>query len=242
MTAEEAAEKGAFAEPKRLTKSSTGDIIKSSPWLPRGNHMSPEQFYELRNHGAQYGISFSGLKRSDSDPVLIREAIDSAGAVLLRYPELQNSTYGQIVFYISQSMNNDDYALVNPDRPNVIYLNANAYRDLETLKTDYSKYVKSGRFPKGTTYNSIAVHELGHFYQHVHEMSNEEIITIAKEALPKDNAEPLFKYLNKHLSKYSAEYEDGSEIISEVFADFFTSNSPTDFSKAFIDILEKRRR
>jgi hypothetical protein len=91
--------------------------------------------------------------------------------------------------------------------------------------------VNEGFFPKGTTYRSIVVHELGHRYGDLHEI---DCLTIGKEVGGFDSNIQLFQFLKENISIYSSSFSDGSEIISECFSIVFSGTEKNKFALKFV--------
>lgn len=245
MSAREAAEKGAFSSPKRLTNEPKNDILKSegkkSVWLPKGNPISHNEFVDLRSYAKSKGFSLIGFKNADVAIDLIREELDEAEKIISLFPELLGDERRKLSINLSDYMDDEDYAQIRQSTPNIIDFNANAFRSKERLREDYNRQVNEKWFVQGTSYRSIIVHELGHRYQRTNGITNQQIVDIALRAGNFSTREELFRYLDTNLSQYSAAYTDGREIISEVFSDYFTNQKPSEFSKIFVDELLKLR-
>ena len=128
---------------------------------------------------------------------------------------------------MSNSLSAEDFAITHG---RVITLNANAYRDVNLLQTEYQKLVDEGWFVKGTDYRAIIHHEFGHVVAEMYKINS---IKIACEITKLSVIETL-DCIEPELSLYATSYEDGGEIIAEVFADMSTSN-PSKFSREFYE-------
>ncbi|MGN0632541.1 MAG: hypothetical protein ACI4JW_01585 [Oscillospiraceae bacterium] len=234
---------------KRIDKSEKSGIMNLKKrlssdkieWLPKGENISAENFKILRDYVNSAGFLIQGLKKSDVDINLMKEIIDSSLDVLNAFPELKGTERKHLTIILSETMLNNDFASTNKKHTHIIELNINAFRNAKKLEYEYNKLVDEKWFVQGSSYNSIIKHELGHLYQLIHNISDEQIVEIAMKITNIDNRKSLFSYLKANLSEYSASYKDGSEIISEVFSDFFGSKNPTYFSREFISELLKMR-
>lgn len=218
-------------------KDSSSDKIQ---WLPKGKNMSKEEFRELRDYASSKGIALTGFKTSDADTQLIKNEIDSISKIVEMFPELMGNKRKPLTLALNEYMDSNDFAMTSRRMPNIVQLNADAFRNKEKLEEEYDKLVQSGWFVQGTNYKSIVKHELGHLYQAVHHIKDEEIVQIAMNVSEADNKKDLFQFLKSHLSTYSSDFSDGSEIISEVFSDFFSNTVPTEFSQKFMKKLFER--
>jgi len=219
-------------------KDSSSDKIQ---WPAKGKNLSKEDFRTLRDYAASKGVALTGFKTSDADVQLIKDELDSISQIVKMFPELLGNNRKPLTFALDEYMDSNDFAITNRRMPNVVRLNADAFRNLEKLKEEYGKLVQNGWFVQGTDYKSIVKHELGHLYQAVHHIRDDEIIRIAMKASETNNKSELFQFLKKYLSAYSSDFSDGSEIISEVFSDFFSNARPTKFSLEFMKELLKGR-
>lgn len=206
-------------------------------WFPKGEKISVEDFKELREYAKSKGILLQGFKTSDVDINLIKKSIDSITQVTDIFPELKGNEKKSLTLLLSDTMKANDFASTDENIGHIIKLNADAFRNSEKLEMEYQKLVNDKWFVQGTDSKAIVKHELGHLYQTVHNISDDEIMKIAMNSAGIDDKKALFSFLDNNLSKYSGSYKDGSEIISEVFSDYFGSKVPSDFSKKFMSEL-----
>ena len=127
-------------------------------WLPKGENLTAVERRELTEYAAKYGIKLKGLKRTDVDIELMKETIDIAAQMLLKFPELNSNPDLPFTIKVVNGMHSNDFAMTTRRKDtNVVQLNANAFRDKYTLEKEYSKLVKDHWFVHGTTYKSIRI-------------------------------------------------------------------------------------
>ena len=186
--------------------------------------LSKEKYRELRELADSNGIALSGVKNFDGSPDVVRETINALTKLKNQFPKVTDERY-KLTLEMSNILSAEDFAVTHG---RVITLNANAYRDVNLLRTEYQKLVDTGFFVKSTDYRAIIHHEFGHVVTDVYKI---DPMQIACKITGKSRLETI-EYVKTALSKYSAKLADGSEIIAEVFADISTGK-PSEFSQKF---------
>lgn len=203
----------------------------SSDKYPIHEKNEVEKMYE---YARDRGFKLERIEGYRGDYQSVKENIERAQSVFDHFPELKDEP---IVLRLGNEMNSQDFAMTTSQ--GTIFLNADAFRDRETLEIVYSEAISDGIFVKGTDSTAILCHELGHRYAEMHPEIN--CISLAEKII--HNIEPSYdgdvmEYLIYNLSGYSAQYADGREIISECFAGAF-GGSGNEFALKFIEELDK---
>jgi hypothetical protein len=212
-------------------------------WPKKGTDLSSEQIRELKEYAQNKNILLTGLKRTDVDIELMKETIDDASRMLELYPELNNNQSMPFTLKVVNGLDSNTFAQTNRyTAPNVIQLNANAYRSKDALEREYQKLVDDRWFPQGTDYHSIISHEIGHMYARRSEIDVMEIISgmtgidVGSDA----DMSVIETFLIDNLSKYSVSgHSLTSEVIPEVFNAFYNPNCSNMFANQFMRIIGK---
>ena len=122
----------------------------------------------------------------------------------------------KLTISLDEHMKADDFAIT---RGHIIYINADAFRDINILRKEYDKLAREGWFVKGTDYRSIIRHETGHVVANIYGINGMEIAM----DITGNSRKEVMRYISSNLSEYAGAFKDGSEIISEVFSDVFGS-------------------
>ena len=200
-------------------------------WPQKGSKISRQQYRELMAYAREKSIELQRFKNFDGDISVIKQMIDDAHEISLRFPKI-TSGKRRLTISLNQFMDDDDFAVTDG---HIININANAFRDVKMLKKEYAKVAQDNWFVKGTNYRSIIRHEIGHVVEKFYGISGLEI---AKEVTGiKSNAE-LMIYLENNLSVYASEYENGIEIISESFSSVFGGGN-SDFALKIVNECDK---
>ena len=198
-------------------------------WPPQGERLSIDVYKELRNYAEERGIALSGFKKSDVDIKLAKKLIDNTSRMLMEFPELKKN--GDFILQLYNPIDRNDIAETYPGVHHIIKLNAAAMRSEIWLEREYSNLVEIGWFAKGTTYESIIYHEIGHIISNI---KNIDSMEIAKEILDRGNVGTI-EWLKDNLSEYSVNRKDGAEIIAEVFSSYYGSANNDDFVLQFME-------
>lgn len=188
--------------------------------------LSKEEYKKLRELADSKGIYLSGVKDFDGKFETVKEVIETLADLQSKFPKVVDGKK-KLTLEMVDYLKSEDFAETHG---RVISLNANAYRDIKLLKSEYQKSVDDKFFVQGTDYRAIIHHEFGHVVADVYKIDPMEI---ACEVTGKGSIATL-DFARKNLSKYAGKLKDGSEIIAEVFADMST-NSPSEFSRKFYD-------
>ena len=93
---------------------------------------------------------------------------------------------------------------------------------MQILEIEYDKLANEGWFVKGTDYNSIIYHEIGHAVTNVYGLSP---MKIAKEVTGLNSNQSVVNFVLNNLSEYSSKDLKGREIISEVFSSVYSKTN-----------------
>ena len=227
---------GTTEEWNKLKKESSGMSATDGhiKWTGKKKRITKEQYKELSEYAKDKEISLAGFRRFDGDIQVIKQAIDDADEIAVRFPEIKSGRK-RITISLDEHMSADDFAVT---KGHIIHINADAFRNANDLAKEYESLSKEGWFVKGTNYRSIIKHETGHVVANLYGIDG---LDIAKKITGINSNIELMAYLGKNLSLYASEYEDGSEIISEVFSDVFGTGNPSEFSLRFMDECDKMK-
>ena len=148
--------------------STTRDKIK---WPEKAKKISQSQYKELSEYARDRGIGLEGFKQFDGDMQVIKQAIDDADEIAVRFPEIKTGKK-KITISLDENMDPDDFAVT---RGHIIHVNADAFRNVDTLSKEYDILAREGCFVKGTNYRSIIKHETGHVVANIYGIDSMEI-------------------------------------------------------------------
>ena len=196
----------------------------------RSKVISKEDYALLRDIAIKHKISLIGVKNFDGSPAVVKEVIETLSKLKNKFPAVSDKRHN-LELEMSIFLDDEDFAITKGRK---ISLNANAYRDVRILQSEYQKAVKEGWFVKGTDWRAIIHHEFGHLVSKFYKIDS---MKIACEITSSSHLKTL-EFVGDMLSTYAAKISDGGEIIAEVFADMSTNN-PCDFSLKFYNkVLE----
>ena len=187
--------------------------------------LSKEECREIRELADSKKIYLFGVKNFDGKAETVKDAIETLASLQTKFPNVVSGGK-RLTLTMNDSLDAEDFAVTTKIRN--VNLNANAYRDLEKLKTEYQKAVDEGWFVKGTDYRAIIHHEFGHIVAKTYNIDSLKIACEITGMSPKRT----IQFVQENISEYAGSFPDGKEIISEVFADM-TTNNPNEFSKKF---------
>lgn len=221
-----------------LAKMANPNKSEQIRWLPKGKELTTSERRDLTEYAAAHGIILKGLKRTDVDIGLMKETIDIAASMLLRYPELNNNPDLPFTIKVVNGLDANTFAQTTRySNTNVVQLNANAFRNAQKLSEEYDKLVKRNWFPQGTTYRSIVIHEIGHI---IERKSKVDTLSIIKSIVGSDDYSEIERYLVENLSEYSVNGSSfTSEVIPEVFNAFYGSSLSNQFAADFMAEFRK---
>lgn len=202
-------------------------------WPDGGKKISTDEYKKMRDFASQQGFKLSNLKDFDGDQGLFEQMVQTASKVRQVFPGIFSGKK-QVKLNCSYYLGDDDFAVTNG---HIITINGKTLRSKEELDEYYGQSSDEGWFVKGTDYNSVLIHELGHVHWYTH--GQYDCLEIAQKILGMDNQQDTLDWIEENLSKYAGGATDGSEIVSEVFSDYFNSKQPTEFSKAFIEAIQQ---
>ncbi len=219
-------------QPSRMSAAddSTGSVIH---WPGPGEKITEKAFKEIRNYANGKGIQIAGVKKSDLDIELIRDAIDRVSEVLDKY-NIREKLKFPFTMDFSHSLRSVDFAESYPGTNHIIYFNKNAYRSLDALKREYGKLEEDGFFVKGTDYRAIPYHEMGHI---IADIFNINSLELAKKITGLQDDQDVLENMVKELSEYSAK-PGGDEIIAECYSAVL-SGVDNEFALKFIRECDK---
>ena len=175
----------------------------------------------------------AGVKNSDLDLELVRDAIDRTAEMIKEY-DIQNRIDYPFTMDFSNPLRPQDFAESYPGTKHIIYFNRDAYRSKEALEKEYKKLESEGFFVRGTTYKSIPYHEIGHIIADIFGINS---IEIAKQITGLDTEKKVLDHVAENLSIYASK-PGGDEIISECFSAVY-SGVNNDFALKFFDECSK---
>ena len=227
-------DKGGTTEDWNLMKkqnSNMSAINDSVKWPERRKSISTEKYRELSAYARNCGIALEGFKRFDGDIDVIKQIIDDADEIAELFPDIKKGK-NKLTISLDEHMKADDFAIT---RGHIIYINADAFRDINILRKEYDKLAREGWFVKGTDYRSIIRHETGHVVANTYSIDGLEI---SKKITGFSSTSELMEYLKDNLSTYASEYEDGLEIVSECFSGVF-SGLNNEFALKVVDECDR---
>jgi uncharacterized protein with gpF-like domain len=201
----------------------------SWPKYNQEGRITTEIYKKLEDYAKNKGITLNGFAGSDVDIRLAESTIDDLSRMMSMYPELSTIKGNPITLFLDQQMHPNDFAYISRGSPNILHLNANAYRSVEALDSEYTKLVESGWFVAGSDYHHIVYHEVGHLWGDYHNLDDFAIAQMALEM----RAPETRKWLSSNLSEYSV--ASNREIISEVMSAQMLEK-PSDFVLTFFEI------
>ena len=187
-------------------------------WSRIGSKISEDEYNLLVKHANDKCIRLVSFQNFDGDVELIHEMIDNANNIIRDFPLLASGKT-QLQIHNSFGMDDDDFAQTIGNK---IFINNYAYRDRQILEIEYDKLANEGWFVKGTDYNSIIYHEIGHAVTNVYGLSP---MKIAKEVTGLNNNQSVVNFVLNNLSEYSSKDLKGREIISEVFSSVYSKTN-----------------
>ena len=187
-------------------------------WSRIGSKISEDEYNLLVKHANDKCIRLVSFQNFDGDVELIHEMIDNANNIIRDFPLLASGKT-QLQIHNSFGMDDDDFAQTIGNK---IFINNYAYRDRQILEIEYDKLANEGWFVKGTDYNSIIYHEIGHAVTNVYGLSP---MKIAKEVTGLNSNQSVVNFVLNNLSEYSSKDLKGREIISEVFSSVYSKTN-----------------
>ena len=187
-------------------------------WSRIGSKISEDEYNLLVKHANDKCIRLVSFQNFAGDVELIHEMIDNANNIIRDFPLLASGKT-QLQIHNSFGMDDDDFAQTIGNK---IFINNYAYRDRQILEIEYDKLANEGWFVKGTDYNSIIYHEIGHAVTNVYGLSP---MKIAKEVTGLNNNQSVVNFVLNNLSEYSSKDLKGREIISEVFSSVYSKTN-----------------
>lgn len=200
----------------------------SIDWGVRVPNLSAEEIKYWTNYAKSKNVEFAGLRQFEGETTTLKNLVDEASKMVEKYPKINEGKH-RLILEFNSRMNSDDFAITNK---RVIWLNADAFKDIEKLASEYNKKMIEGWFVNGTDYKSILIHEIGHVVENVYNIDG---LSIAKKTTGISNNDELMDYLLKNLSEYSSLFPNGEEIISECFSSVYNSNEKNTFALNFVE-------
>ncbi|MFA0814905.1 MAG: hypothetical protein ACC608_03875 [Anaerofustis sp.] len=141
----------------------------------------------------------------------------------------------------------DTFAMINKNDPNTIRFNKRIYDDTAYLKAEYQKLVDEGFYVKGTDYQSVSYHEMGHVLNRL--LGADKVITRVIEQKAREYNLSSKDFLEKYVSGYSSLYKESSksysELLPELLSGIYVSKDSEQvrlFREILINIINKLRR
>ena len=223
------------------TQMSVADDLSedTTQWPAPGEKITDKAFKEIRKYANEKGVQIAGVKKSDLDLELVRDAIDRVSEVLDKY-NIREKLDHPFIMDFSHSLRSADFAESYPGTNHIIYFNKDAYRSLDALENEYKKREEKYFFVKGTDYRAIPYHEMGHI---IADIFNINPLELALRLTGAENEKVLREELKSKLSEYASKI-GGDEIIAECYSAVL-SEIDNEFALKFVKecdkiILEKR--
>ena len=223
------------------TQMSVADDLSedTTQWPAPGEKITDKAFKEIRKYANEKGVQIAGVKKSDLDLELVRDAIDRVSEVLDKY-NIRDKLDHPFIIDFSHSLRSADFAESYPGTNHIIYFNKDAYRSLDALENEYKKREEKYFFVKGTDYREIPYHEMGHI---IADIFNINPLELALRLTGAENEKVLREELKSKLSEYASKI-GGDEIIAECYSAVL-SEIDNEFALKFVKecdkiILEKR--
>lgn len=177
--------------------------------------ISKEEYKDLMNYAKLHNVRLEGFKRFSGSISLIKEFIDDVVVVAEDFPKILLGRRS-LVIRLDERINDEDFATTEN---HLISINSRLFNNSEYLKQEYQMLADAGKFVMGTTYRSVAWHELGHIVANIYNINP---LQIAKIIFPNKSDFEISEYIYDHLSQYASDYEDGREFISECFSAYYS--------------------
>ena len=161
-----------FRSVKEKAAMARGDAV--GHWPAGGTPISKAEFRELKAYAEERGVQLRGFEHFDGDVSLVRNFVDGMHHVAQDFPKVNTAFKGGLQLVNNRHMAPEDYA--DAGKHSSININAAAFRNREILGKDYAERVQEGWFAAGTTYESIAYHEMGHVIHNAYRFSAREAI------------------------------------------------------------------
>lgn len=244
MTVEEAAEKGGFAQPRRLgEKLSRQSENHAEPTLTSAKPTlhSEKDYINIEAYARERGIRIYDIGRFDGDTELLKEQIDAIDEARKEF-EITNHRIA-IRFGLLDDPN-QDLAETNK-RGDCIEFNYFALRDRKATET----FMNSDNSLAATKAAGIAFHEMGHVISIKRGEIGLDIATKAYYNIFKKepSRSELLEYLGTNISKYSTSVrstakrpysaKDYKEVTPEIYSKHKTDAN--EFTKEFVKLLKE---
>lgn len=186
-------------------------------WPPQGKPMNPRVRKAIKAYASKNGVTLALPKGSDASPRVLKRYIDAAARVANDHPELWGSGKRRLTINVAH-LDPNDFGITHMNAKHIINVNADSVRSEATLAREYGKLADDGWFVRGTTYESVIYHELGHIYAGMHHISGKRIV---RGIMHTDDQDMINAMLKKHLSEYSTKFSNGQEVIAEAFSAWY---------------------
>ena len=113
----------------------------------------------MKTFAAERGVRIHGFENFDGDVELVKSFIRGMDRVAQDYPEVKSWPKSGLQLWCRYNLSPSEYA---ETKNTTIHINCQAFRSKEALQNDYASSASTGFFVKGTEYESIAYHEMGH--------------------------------------------------------------------------------
>ncbi len=146
-----------FRDLKEKAAMARGDAV--GQWPDADRTMTPEVYGQLKSFAKENGVKLHGFERFDGDVELVKDFVRDMKIVVTDFGAEDLFSKKGLYLMTNYSMDPDDYAIT---KNTSITINPAAFRNKQALEKDYSERAESGWFVRGSTYHSIAFHEMGH--------------------------------------------------------------------------------
>jgi hypothetical protein len=213
-------------------KSAQGGVMAAHSdtirWPEKGLPLSPEKLAALTQRAEYAGVALKGFEGTDANAHVLERLIDSAGAVVKRYPQLQSIGGKPLTLHpLRNGLGDNDFAKISKGSPHIIHLNPKALRSEVHLAEEYGKLASEGWFVRGTDYRHIVYHEAGHVLDASVDVDG---LAVARQisGVPYDT---LHEYVANEVSKYGT--ASASELVAEAVSASMMEK-PSGFALTFL--------
>lgn len=194
-------------------------------WPEAGTKITAAELRELQKYASDRRVDLRSFDNYDGDVSLIKDFIDGIVTVSKDYPEVLEGKR-PLQLRCSYRIDPETYAKITN---RCISINGNAFRNREALEADYRTQANGNFFVRGTTYRSIAYHEMGHILVDTFGLSPKQIVG-------------KLKYADVSIYAGDSVDEAVAESVSAHYAGVDNKTALTIYSRCATMIAERRRR
>lgn len=200
-----------------------------------------ELYREVREYAANHSVDLSDFADYTGNVEYLKHIIDKISNVAMDFPKIL--TKGNRVVLKLHYEDNDDFAGTDN---HTITLNGLYLNDTKESSKLYAEREKENFFVRGTSFDDVIFHELGHVVCNVYGF---QPLEIAKDILKISSTPRIAEYVKENLSIYSAStfisttgkanVFDGTEIIAECFCAYY-GNTENEFAKLYVEMCRHK--